>query len=628
MKKLTQAEFLQRAAALNLPFSVENFKYLNTASKSTAVCPTHGDFLISPNAIFKGTGCPKCGVVKRARGRQMPFSEFVKTATEAHNGAYTYSGEGWHGGQTKISLHCRVHDIAFTQIADMHMRGRTGCAKCESEKSSATQSMPQEQFIEKCLEVHGSLYDLSLVDYKNSSAQITVVCRKHGKFSCRAGNFIHRKSGCPKCSYERNGERSRHTLEAYLPRFEEAHGNTYTYNGVTVRGRTTYVNAVCGHHGGFEQTAQDHIRGIGCKKCSFKMWDQESFISEAKKVHGNTYDYSKTVYVKATEKVTITCRVHGDFTQAPNYHVNSGHGCKKCGASGPSAGQIEMYGFLSSLTECKSDYRFNGRKELDIYMPNLKLAVEYNGLIWHSTKFSRSLHHLSEKSSLAALSGIRVLHVYSDEWENRRQAVEGVLTQAAGASARIFARKTVFSKVPKEEASLFLETNHLRGGISGDCLSYGLFDDSGSLVAVMVFSRVVSHQGLAREGSTFELRRYAATCAVVGGPSKLFRGFLRDAKQVSTVITYSENRLFTGKMYETLGFTHVADVPPDYWYVTANSRKRHNKAKFRRAHLPKILGDRFDPALSEVSNCVRAGWFRLFDCGKKRWEFHVKKNPA
>lgn len=622
MKKITQEEFLKRVALINPPFSLENFVYSGSAVKSLAVCPSHGNFYISPSAVLGGTGCPKCGVAKRAKGRQMSFEAFAKTSTEKHKGLYTYSEKDWIGGKTKISLRCPVHGIDFTQTAHLHALGRTGCSRCESEKSSATQSMPQEKFLEKCLQVHGNLYDLSLVSYKNSSAQITVVCKKHGEFSCRAGNFIHRKSGCPKCAYEKNGERSRHTLEAYLPRFEAAHGDTYTYKQVTLRGKTSYVLAVCKVHGDFKQTVQDHIRGIGCKKCSFKLWDQASFLAEAKKVHGDTYDYSKTIYVKSTEKVTITCRVHGDFFQEPNYHINSKQGCRSCGLSGPSAGQIEVYQFLSALVPCETDYRFDGRKELDVYLPTLNLAVEYNGLIWHSTKFSKSLHHLADKTKLAESKGIRLLHIYADEWDSKRSAVEGLLTHAVGASPRVYARTTRCLQIDKETANLFLDRTHLRGKVLGESVSYGLFDKEGGLISVMSFSRLVSHQGVPKDLAVFELRRYASTCAVVGGASKLFKRFLADHPETKRVVTYSENRLFTGKVYEMLGFKHTADIPPDYWYVRASSKKRHNKAKFRRSNLRAILGDGFDPNLSEVSNCVRAGWFRLFDCGKKRWEFN------
>lgn len=621
MKKITQEEFLKRAALINPPFSLENFVYSGSTVKSLAVCPSHGNFYISPSAVLRGTGCPKCGVAKRAKGRQMSFEAFVKASTEKHNGLYTYSEKDWVGGKTKINLRCPVHDIDFTQTAHLHALGRTGCSKCESEKSSATQSMPQEKFIEKCKRVHGNLYDLSLVRYKNSASPVTIVCKKHGEFSCRAGNFIHRKSGCPKCAYEKNGERNRHTLEAYLPRFEAAHGDAYTYKQVVFRGKTSYVHAVCKVHGDFKQTVQDHIRGIGCKKCSFKLWDQASFLAEAKKVHGDTYDYSKTKYVKSTEKVTITCRIHGDFLQEPNYHINSKQGCRSCGLSGPSAGQIEVYQFLSTLVPCETDYRFDGRKELDVYLPTLNLAVEYNGLIWHSTKFSKSLHHLAEKSELAASKGIRVLHIYSDEWEHNKKAVEELLTHAVGLSTKIYARDTSWSLVNKADADLFLNSHHLRGAVPGESLDYGLFDSTGELVSVMSFSRLISHQGVARDAEVFELRRFASTCAVVGGASKLFKRFLADHPETKRVITYSENRLFTGKVYETLGFKHTADIPPDYWYVRASSKKRYNKAQFRRSKLQTILGDDFDPNLSEVSNCVRAGWFRLFDCGKKRWEF-------
>ena len=624
MKKMTQEDFIKKVSERNLPYSFDKFEYKGNAIKGVVACPRHGEFLATPNSIFNGCGCPPCGLERRGKVRQTRFDEFVKKAHKAHDGKYTYTNSNWGGIRSRVEVHCPEHQRTFTQMAYAHAEGQVGCPVCKSEKMSASRATPQEDFIKKCQEAHGDTYDYSKIIYKKSMSKIIVICKTHGEFYPQAGNFINNKSGCPVCARERVGALSRHSFESYLARFREVHGDRFIYHGVNHSGTTTTALIECAVHGRFEQSVQDHLRGVGCIKCSFKVWDQETFLASAKEVHGDTYDYSKSVYKKALEKVTITCKVHGDFLQTPSCHISAKQGCRQCSDIGPSLGQREVFNFLSEFTEARMDYRFDGRKELDIYLPELNLGIEFNGLIWHSTKFSKSLHHMAEKLKLAEAKGIRVIHLYQDEWESSRPTVEKMLRQAVGVSPRVFARKTSCRGISSEEANTFLESNHLRGKVSGSFDSYGLFDEHGSLLAVMVFSRVTSNRGTVSEEHTKELRRYSASCAVVGGPSKLLNHYLKDNPKVKEVVTYSENRAFTGNVYRKLGFNHVADVNPDYWYVSPASRKRHSKSKFRRSNLPTILGEKFNPALSEVENCVRSGWYRLFDCGKKKWVFRAK----
>ena len=116
----------------------------------------------------------------------------------------------------------------------------------------------------------------------------------------------------------------------------------------------------------------------------------------------------------------------------------------------------------------------------------------------------------------------------------------------------------------------------------------------------------------------WELQRYAASMTVVGGAGKLLRHFL-SINPCHTVVSYSDNRLFTGNMYKKIGFTLAHETDPDYCYVS-NSIKdgRIHKSKFQRKYLPSKLKN-FDPDKTEVENCFNNGWYQLFDCGKKKW---------
>ena len=126
--------------------------------------------------------------------------------------------------------------------------------------------------------------------------------------------------------------------EKFIEKARLKHGNKYEYS------KNQYINCkiktiiTCPIHGDFPQTPSDHLSGCGCPRCgkekiiAASKYDQETFISKARKVHGDKYDYSNTNYISSKFNVSINCRIHGDFFQRPNAHVSSGQGCPKCGA--------------------------------------------------------------------------------------------------------------------------------------------------------------------------------------------------------------------------------------------------------------------------------------------------------
>ena len=122
------------------------------------------------------------------------------------------------------------------------------------------------------------------------------------------------------------------TKEDFIKEARKVHGDKYDYSKVEYLGTHTKVCIICPEHMEFWQAANSHLRGIGCPKCSRekKTSTKEAFIKKARKVHGNKYDYSKVEYVNSKTKVCIICTEHGKFWQRPSAHVR-GQGCTKCG---------------------------------------------------------------------------------------------------------------------------------------------------------------------------------------------------------------------------------------------------------------------------------------------------------
>ena len=117
----------------------------------------------------------------------------------------------------------------------------------------------------------------------------------------------------------------------FITKARKIHGERYDYSAVSYINAKTKIEIICREHGEFKQTPSNHLSKFNCQKCSnnFK-YDTISFIEKAKKIHGDKYDYSKVFYVNANEHVTIKCKQHGEFKQIPDFHINRKCGCPKC----------------------------------------------------------------------------------------------------------------------------------------------------------------------------------------------------------------------------------------------------------------------------------------------------------
>lgn len=121
------------------------------------------------------------------------------------------------------------------------------------------------------------------------------------------------------------------TTSEFVEKAKIVHGDTYDYSKSVYEATVKPVTIVCHKHGEFLQSPKSHLSGRGCKICGDlrKTLTTENFVTNAIETHGTRYDYSKVVYVNALTKVKILCSNHGEFYQTPNRHI-SGNGCPKC----------------------------------------------------------------------------------------------------------------------------------------------------------------------------------------------------------------------------------------------------------------------------------------------------------
>lgn len=292
-----------------------------------------------------------------------------------------------------------------------------------------------------------------------------------------------------------------------------------------------------------------------------------------------------------------------------NAHVDNGSTprCPSCNPSG-SIGESEVFDFVKGMARSveANNRTLIGPKELDIFIPGLKLAIEYNGLYWHSEEKVGERYHL-DKTIACENKGVKLIQIFESEWLTNKELVKARLQAKMGLNEKIGARNCKTRRIPSSESNTFLSLNH----IQGSCRSseqYGLFFQN-ELVAVMTF-------GKSRYDAKvqWELLRFAskAGVTVVGGASKLLTAFEREHSP-SSLISYCDRRWNTGESYRKMGFEFSHQSSPSYHY-TNDGIILHNRVKFQKHKLEKLLTT-FDPQLTEAQNMAVNGYYRVWDCG-------------
>lgn len=248
--------------------------------------------------------------------------------------------------------------------------------------------MSQEEFILKCKEKYGDDFDYSLISYKDRNSKIKVICNTcGGVFDIRPDHFLYdKKAGCcPLCRYEKLRKSLALDKNLFVKKSIAVHGEKYDYSNLEYVNMHTPVKIVCPTHGEYFKTPLEHLKGCGCPQCQpLVKIDTNMFIKISQNIHGNIYDYSKSIYTKARDKVCITCPIHGDFLQQASLHMH-GAGCPHCKKSfgedrvrkylkSKNVRYIEQYKILNDNSICKNKHFY-----VDFFIPDVNLVIEYNG---------------------------------------------------------------------------------------------------------------------------------------------------------------------------------------------------------------------------------------------------------
>lgn len=321
---------------------------------------------------------------------------------------------------------------------------------------------------------------------------------------------------------------------------------------------------------------------------------------------------------------TFRCTVHDkEVASTPHNVLRGANPCARCNhmRSGPEDAMAAYIESLGHIVE-RHNRKLLGGKEVDIYVPSLRIGFELHGVYWHTDKYQGPRGH-RDKWELAQAAGIRLVQIFEDEWLGSEAVVQARIRALLGGAVRYDARKCSLTAISSTEGVAFLNATHSQGSGRASCY-YGLYS-AGELVAVASFgpSRSGGMTG-AKQAGVWEVMRYASTGRVRGGFSRILAQFKRDYAPQS-LVSYCDLRFGDGRLYAAAGFTLDSITPPDYWWLPAGGNKRvprYTSQKHKLAAHP-VLGKFFSPEKSEAQICAEAGWEKIHGVGHQKWVWHV-----
>lgn len=525
-----------------------------------------------------------------------------------------------------------------------------------------------EMWIEKVLEKfpeNAEKYDYSNVVYTGSHSFVEIFCKEHeGVFQQRAYSHVQ-GHGCPVCEKKRAVAKATQKItrshEEWVTILAEKNPNIEVL-GRIVNGQTKVqcLCRVCGHKWSVQPRALKN--GEGCPLCGrlkmaqSKTLSHEEHVAAITKVNPNIEILGEIT--NNFEKVPCRCAICGhEWDPIPN-NLKRGSGCPKCANASVSKPEQEIADLIKSWCpdlEVQRNVRglipdftvtfkkdFGGKKtvhnaELDLYIPERNLAIEYNGMYWHDKKAKGQYYHCHKRKACDAV-GIRMFTIWEADWqdERKRPIIERYLKNALGVRSErtVYARKCVIKPVPQDEYRAFMNAYHVQGYASAKEAKYGLYtNDTDELVACMSFKILKNKDQKDTPFVLWDMVRYATSCNVPGGRSKLFK-FLQKEFHMDHVQSFLDRDYFTGVSYRPEdGWTLEEDeqVTLDVWHPKGGRMPRQ---AWWHAAIPATLRklgmdpNLYDPGLTQNENAYNAGCQFFENSGNARFEWHSEEGKA
>lgn len=550
--------------------------------------------------------------------------------------------------KSKLELRCitcgNTFNISIKQLLRPHPeRNGMVCTKCDDER----------KFISKLNEKYGRNPYEFLTVFSGYDKLLKVKCKDCGfEWEATAKSLLMNsklKDNCHPCKMctkmRRDSTKNISELENELiNKFGECNytfPEPKTYAGLFSKEKIRIICKICGHemftHVGniLNPSNSKHY----CRVCNNKdrLLENMSYKERCLITTNNAIEPLEE-YVDSRTKIKHKCNIcgygsNGEWLKIPVKNTLKNAGCPNCTKKVTiSKCETEITDYIKEIytgsISLKDKTVLEG-KEIDVYVPELKIGFEINGLYWHSEKYKGKKYHL-EKTMAAYKSGIRIVHIFEDEWYHKKDICKDKIANILKCTQNriVYARKcSIHDDMKSKDKTAFLEKYHIQGKDSASITVSLKYE--GETVAVMTFAK--PRVSLGRKSGNvgeYELSRFACSCNVVGAFSKLLKYAIKKYN-ITTINTYADIRWSSidKNVYVTNGFKEIRKSDPGYWYFNKNESsttvKRIHRFNFRKQELSKKFPHVFDKDKTEFEIMDAAGYCRIWDCGNIVYKLEV-----
>lgn len=315
--------------------------------------------------------------------------------------------------------------------------------------------------------------------------------------------------------------------------------------------------------------------------------------------------------------VAWKCEKTHEWTATPYSRTKTGTGCPTCyKKTFVSRFEQEVADFVKKhIGNVETTMRsLKDITELDIYLPDLRIGIECQGVYWHSEQAGKAKNYHKKKCDACAAAGIQLIQVWEDDWRFRRPVVERMLLHKLGVSVLplVHGRKTIPAILTLAEARVFFNENHIQGHVGATHYLGLRVKDTGELVAAMSLKKTA-------DPTVLRLERYATSARVPGGHSKLVKFAETTLPGWSSLLTFADLEVSDGSLYEKTGWVRDADLAPDYRYIVGG--RRVHKFGYRLARFRSDPALVFEEGKTERELAAMNGLDRVWDSGKIRYRY-------
>ena len=339
-------------------------------------------------------------------------------------------------------------------------------------------------------------------------------------------------------------------------------------------------------------------------------------ISEKYRIENfnNCKDSNYISYLSNSESIFHCIKGHNFVISSDTYRSRKINNVELCTICYPinnqkSIKEKELYNFIESIYKEEIIQSYRDGLEIDIYLPDLKIGFEFNGLYWHSEEYKDKNYHLNKTNYFRDL-GIRIIHIWEDDWDFKKDIIKSQIINWLNLNTeKVFARKCEINEIEDNKLIReFLDKNHIQG-YTRSVKKIGIFYKS-VLIGLMTFDKFEGRKKMKED--EWNLSRFCCklNTNVIGGASRLLKYFINKYKP-KKLITYADRSWSNGDLYHKLGFKIFNESKADYKYLI--NKNRLHKSNFKKSNL--------NTTLSESAFMEKSNIYRIWDCGKIKFEY-------